>query len=55
MSRPHKSAGPFRYFNLSPDVIRLVLLLYVYLAITSDVEDLLFEREFNIRHLTDRI
>jgi putative transposase len=29
MPRPRKPARPFRYFNLSPEVIRLVVLMYV--------------------------
>lgn len=29
MSRPRKPASPFRYFNLSSEVIRLVVLMYV--------------------------
>jgi len=29
MPRARKPASPFRYFNLSPEVIRLVVLMYV--------------------------
>ena len=29
MPRPRKPASPFRYFNSSPEVIRLVVLMYV--------------------------
>ena len=29
MPRPRKPASPFRYFNSSPKVIRLVVLMYV--------------------------
>ena len=29
MPRPRKPASPFRYFNSSPEVIRLAVLLYV--------------------------
>jgi hypothetical protein len=29
MPRPRKSASPFRYFNSSPNVIRLVVMMYV--------------------------
>lgn len=29
MSRPRKPAGPFRYFNSSPAVIRLVEMMYI--------------------------
>lgn len=28
MSRPRKPASPFRYFNSSPEVIRLVVMMY---------------------------
>ena len=45
MPRPKKSAGPFRYFNSSPEVIRLVVLMYVRFPLSlRNVEDLLFER-----------
>ena len=29
MPRPRKPENPFRYFNSSPEVIRLVVLMYV--------------------------
>lgn len=29
MPRPRKPATPFRYFNSSPEVIRLVVMMYV--------------------------
>ena len=29
MPRPRKPPSPFRYFNSSPEVIRLVVLMYV--------------------------
>ena len=29
MPRPRKPASPFRYFNSSPEVIRLVVMMYV--------------------------
>jgi hypothetical protein len=29
MPRPRKPESPFRYFNSSPEVIRLVVLMYV--------------------------
>jgi putative transposase len=29
MPRPRKRVGPFPYFNSSPEVIRLVVLMYV--------------------------
>jgi hypothetical protein len=28
-ARPRKPASPFRYFNSSPEVIRLVVMMYV--------------------------
>jgi len=45
MPRPCKPASPFRYFNSSPEVIRLVVLMYVRFPLSlRNVEDLLFER-----------
>ena len=45
MPRPRKPASPFRYFNSSPEVIRLVVMMYVkYPLSLRNVEDLLFER-----------
>jgi putative transposase len=32
MHRPRKPASPFRYFNSSAEVIRLVVLMYVRFA-----------------------
>ena len=50
-----KSANPFRYFNSSPEVIRLVVLMYVrYPLSLRNVEDLLFERGIDICHETVR-
>jgi len=38
-------ASPFRYFNSSPEVIRLVVMMYVkYPLSLRNLEDLLFER-----------
>ena len=43
MPRPRKSTGPFRYFNLSPEIIRLVVMIYVRFPLgLRNVEDLLF-------------
>jgi putative transposase len=54
MSRP--SHSPFRYFNSSPEVIRLVVLMYVrYPLSLRNVEDLLFERGIDISHETVRL
>ena len=37
--------NPFRYFNASPEVIRLAVMMYVrYPLSLRQVEDLLFER-----------
>jgi putative transposase len=45
----------FRYFDSSPEVIRLVVMIYVrYPLSLRNVEDLLFERGINICHETVR-
>jgi putative transposase len=55
MPRPRKPASPFRYFNSSPEVIRLVVLMYVRFPLSlRNVEDLLFERGIDICHETVR-
>jgi len=55
MPRPRKPASPFRYFNSSPEVIRLVVMMYVrYPLSLRNVEDLLFERGIDICHETVR-
>jgi putative transposase len=55
MPRPRKPTGPFRYFNSSPEVIRLVVLMYVRFPLSlRNVEDLLFERGIDISHETVR-
>lgn len=55
MPRPRKPASPFRYFNSSPEVIRLVVLMYVRFPLSlRNVEDLLFERGIDISHETVR-
>jgi putative transposase len=42
MPRSCKRASPFRYFNSSPEVIRLTVLMYVkYPLSLRNVEDLL--------------
>ncbi|KPL66748.1 transposase [Erythrobacter sp. SG61-1L] len=52
MSKP---ANPFRCFNSSPEVIRLVVMMYVrYPLSLRNVEDLLFERGIDICHETVR-
>src|SRR5450432_1163559 len=46
---------PFRYFNSSPEVIRLVVMMYVkYPLSLRNVEDLLAERGIGISHETVR-
>ena len=48
-------SNPFRYFNSSPEVIRMAVLLYVkYPLSLRNVEDLLFERGIDICHETVR-
>ncbi len=55
MPRPRKPSSPFRYFNSSPEVIRLVVMMYVkYPLSLRNVEDLLFERGIDICHETVR-
>ena len=44
-------ANPFRYFNSSPEIIRLVVMMYVrYPLSLRNVEDLLAERGIDISH-----
>jgi len=51
-----RSANPFRYFDSSPEVIRLVVMMYVkYPLSLRNVEDLLFERGIDICHETVRL
>jgi len=43
--------NPFKYFNSSPEVIRLTVMMYVrYPLSLRQVEDLLFERGIDISH-----
>ena len=47
--------NPFRYFNSSPEVIRLAVMLYIrYPLSLRQVEDILFERGIDICHETVR-
>jgi len=49
------SCNPFRYFNSSPEVIRLVVLMYVrFPPSLRNVADLLFERGIHLCHETVR-
>ena len=55
MPRPRKPARPFRCFNLSPEVTRLIVLMYVRFPLSlRNVEDLLFERGIDLCHETVR-
>ena len=56
MPCPKKAANPFRYFHSSPEVIRLVVLLYVCFPLSlRNVEDLLHERGIDLCHETVRL
>jgi len=45
--------NPFRYFNGSPEVIRLAVMMYIrYPLSLRQEEDLLFERGIDICHET---
>ena len=47
--------NPFRFFNSSPEIIRLTVMMYIrYPLSPRQVEDLLFERGIDIRHETVR-
>jgi len=49
MSRPRKPASPFRYFNSSPEIIRLAALMYIRFPLSlRNAESLLFERGVDI-------
>ncbi|MEP2736565.1 MAG: IS6 family transposase [Erythrobacter sp.] len=51
-----KPESPFRYFNSSPEVIRLVVMMYVRFPLSlRNVEDLLAERGIDICHETVRL
>ncbi len=50
-----KAPSPFRHFNSSPEVIRLVVMMYVRFPLSlRNVEDLLFERGIDLCHETVR-
>ena len=54
--RPKPPPDPFRWFDSSPEVIRLVMMMYVrYPLSLRNVEDLLFERGIDICHETVRL
>ena len=53
--RMSKPKNPFAYFHSSPDIIRMVVMLYArYPLSLRNVEDLLFERGYDLRHETVR-
>lgn len=53
MPRPRRPTSPSRYFNSSPSIILLAVLLYVRFPLSlRNVEDLLFERGIDICHLS---
>ncbi|WP_126174421.1 IS6 family transposase [Altericroceibacterium xinjiangense] len=55
MPRPRKPASPFRYFHSSPEVIRLVVMMYIRFPLSlRNVEDLLSERGIDVCHETVR-
>lgn len=56
MPRPRKPPSPFRYFNSSPAVIRLVVPMYVRFPLSlRNVEDLFFERGIDLWHEAVRL
>src|SRR5271170_859993 len=53
---PSDPPNPFRWFDSSPEVIRLVVLMYVRFPLSlRNVEGLLFERGIDICHETVRL
>jgi putative transposase len=51
-----RPASPFRYFHSSPELIREVVMLYVRFPLSlRNVEDLLFERGYDLCHETVRL
>ena len=56
MARHPKSDNPFRWFDSSPGVIQMVVMLYVRFPLSlRNVEDLAFERGIDICHETVRL
>jgi len=56
MAKSKTPQDPFRWFDSSPKVIRLVVMMYVrYPLSLRNVEDLLFERGIDICHETVRL
>jgi len=55
MARPKRPPDPFKWFDSSPEVIRLVVMLYVKFPLSlRNVEDLLHEHGIDICHETVR-
>jgi putative transposase len=55
MARPKKPHDPFRWFDSSPEVIRLVVMWYVrYPLSLRNTEDMAFERGIDVCHETVR-
>ena len=55
MPRRRTPPNPFRYFNSSPEIIRLAVMMYVrYPLSLRNVEDLLHQRGIEISHETVR-
>jgi len=51
-----KADNPFRYFHSSPELIRQVVMLYIRFPLSlRNVEDLLFERGYDLCHETVRL
>ena len=51
----NKPKDPFRYFNSTPEVIRMAVMLYIHYPLSlRNVEDQLFERGSTISHETVR-
>ncbi len=49
MPRPKKPASPVRYFNSSPEIIRLVVMMYIRFPLSlRNVVDLLAERGIDV-------
>ena len=56
MARHPKLDNPFRWFDSSPEVIQMVVMLYVRFPLSlRNVEDLAFERGIDICHETVRL
>ena len=48
--------NPFRYFNSSPEIVRLTVMIHIrYPLSLRQVEDILFERGIDICHDTERL